>query len=237
LRESNDIERDRSLEAELLMSQPAVILVCFAVKEEGKPFVERARDWKHVRTLITGMGRKNAELSARRELSKLKPAAVFTSGFAGGLRADLKTGEVLFAVDENKELERLLISSGATPAKFYCAPKVAVTSEGKRTLAQNTRADAVEMESEVIRAVCTEQRIPSATVRVVLDTADEDLPLDFNALMTAEHQMRYGKLATTLLMKPGKVKVLIQFQKRCRLAAEKLADVLVKITEQPTWLR
>ena len=219
------------------MSQPGLILVCFAVKEEAKPFVERARSWKHLRILITGMGKKSAEQSVRDGLAKAKPTAVLTCGFAGGLRADLETGSVLFALDEQKELGRALIAAGAKPAKFYCAPKVAVTAREKRTLAEETGADAVDMESEIISTVCKTLGVISATVRVVLDTAEEDLPLNFNALMTPEHRMRYAKLATTLLKKPGKVGALLQFQKRCRLAAEKLSDVLAKITEQPTWLK
>jgi len=219
------------------MSQLGPILVCFAVKEEARPFLERSRDRDHIRILITGMGRKNAEESLLRQLAIERPAAVLTCGFAGGLRDDLETGAVLFVVDEQKELDRALISAGARPAKFCCAPKVAVTSHEKRTLAKETGADAVEMESEIISRVCKSQGIVSATVRVVLDTVNEDLPLDFNALMTPEHRMRYGKLAASLLKKPGKVSALRQFQKRCGLAAEKLAVVLAKITDQPTWLK
>ena len=51
------------------MSQPGPILVCFAVKEEAKPFLERSRDRDHIRILITGMGRKNAEESLLRQLA------------------------------------------------------------------------------------------------------------------------------------------------------------------------
>jgi hypothetical protein len=86
------------------------------------------------------------------------------------------------------------------------------------------------MESQVICAVCREQNIPSATVRVILDTANEDLPLDFNQLMTADQKLSYGKLALALAKSPGKIGVLLRLQKEGEAAAGKLAVVLGRIT-------
>jgi hypothetical protein len=59
-----------------------------------------------------------------------------------------------------------------------------------------------------------------------LDTASEDLPLDFNQLMTANQKMNYGKLALALAKSPGKVGGLLRLQKEAEAAAEKLAEVL-----------
>jgi nucleoside phosphorylase len=204
------------------------VLVCFAVKEEAADFKKVFVDSPSARILITGMGKQNAERSVRECLEKIKPALVLSCGFAGGLNPQLSTGTVVFET-EDSSLEVRLQKAGAQKVRFHFADRVATTSSEKRALHESTKADAVEMESQVIGEVCRAQKIPFATVRVILDTADEDLPLDFNALMTADQQMNYWKLAGALLKSPGKISALMKFQKQCQVAARSLAETLAKI--------
>jgi len=206
------------------------VLVCFAVKEEARAFQELAGESSNVQVILVGIGKRNAERAIRAALAKQRPDRVLTCGFAGGLRPDLTMGTVVFAASPETGLEPTLLAAGAKPARFYCAERVAATAEEKRALREATGADAVEMESQVICAVCREHNIPCATVRVILDTANEDLPLDFNQLMTANQKMSYGRLALALAKSPGKVGALLRLQKAAEAAAGKLAEVLGRVT-------
>jgi len=85
------------------------------------------------------------------------------------------------------------------------------------------------MESAAIHAVCRERGIPCATVRVISDTANEDLPLDFNALSKPDKNLNFGKLFFAIAKSPGKIPALMQLQKKTKFAAEKLAEVLAKV--------
>jgi len=134
------------------------------------------------------------------------------------LRQDFDAG---FSAD----LEEL----GAAPARFYCHRRVAITTEEKAALWKETGADAVEMESSVIRTICKEFRIPSATVRVISDDANQDLPLDFNALMTSEDRINYLKLFGAVLSRPARISKLIAFQQQTIGAARKLGAVLEEL--------
>jgi hypothetical protein len=96
-------------------------------------------------------------------------------------------------------------------------------------LRAETGADAVEMESAAIHAVCRERGIPCATVRVISDTANEDLPLDFNALSKPDKNLDFGKLFLAIARSPGKIGALMELQRKTKFAAEQLAEVLSKL--------
>jgi adenosylhomocysteine nucleosidase len=224
------------------------LLICFALKEEAAPFRKIAAGKPGLAVIITGIGRRNAETSVRDFLAASSPDLVFTCGFAGGLNPDLKLGEVIFELADaplapslsppggervsartGEGLSSKLLAAGGKPVKFFCADRIATTVAEKKKLRGETGADAVEMESAVIRAVCQERGIPCATVRVISDTANEDLPLDFNVLAKPDQSLDYGKLFLAIAKSPGKLGALMQLQKQTRLAAERLAEVLVRI--------
>ncbi len=198
------------------------ILVCFAVKEEAKSLL-RSDGWK---TLITGMGKKNAAASFRNALATMRPRLVITSGFAGGLNPEFKWRTIVFDEDEEAGLAPKLLKKRAVPARFLCADRVAITAAEKEQLWKSTGCDAVEMESSVIRSICRENNIPSATIRVISDPADYALPLDFNLLMTPDYRINYLKLAATLVRKPGKISELLAFQANLSFAQRDLVFAL-----------
>jgi hypothetical protein len=177
-----------------------------------------------------------------------EPKLVLTCGFAGGLNPDLKPGDVVFEIfprssrresaqtEIGNQLEPThvgcydkLIAAGARPAKFLCADRIATTVAEKKALRAETGADAVEMESAAIHTVCAERGIACVTVRVISDTANEDLPLDFNALAKPDRSLNYGKLFLAIAKSPGKIGALMELQKKTRFAAEQLAGVLEKL--------
>lgn len=205
---------------------PLPTLVCFAVKEEARPFLPISSLLVNVSVLITGMGQTNAAREFEATAPRIKPGLVITAGFAGALDPDLATGAVLFDADPLTGLNPQLLRAGARPATFHCANRVAVTAHVKAQLRKQTKADAVEMESGIIRSICAERRVPSATVRVVLDTAAQDLPLDFNKLMNSAMRIDTLKLALAVARAPGKIAALLKLQAQTRSAAMALAKVL-----------
>lgn len=218
------------------MSEPANIsgdvLVTFAVKEEMKFFP----GGPGLRRYITGMGRDNAENAIATAVEQIRPKLVLTCGFAGGLNPVLKSNEIVFSAEEGSTLHATLKQAGATPVSFFCARRVAITSEEKQRLWRGMGADAVEMESESIREFCREHDIPAATVRVISDTALEDLPLDFNTLMSPAQKIHYGKLTWALVRSPFKLAELLAFQQKTVDAAKSLGEFLSKVL-QPGLLR
>jgi adenosylhomocysteine nucleosidase len=211
-----------------------LIAVCFALPEEAGPF--RKLCGPDVPVFFTGIGKANAEKAVREYLAGHTPGLLLTCGFAGGLEAGLKVGDVVFetsngAGGKDGAIHAKLLAAGAKPAKIFCADKIASTAAEKKKLRDATGADAAEMESGAIQIICRERGIPCATVRVISDAANEDLPLDFNEFLTPEKKVDMSKLMLTVAKKPWKMGALMELQKKTKIAAERLGDVLMKTIE------
>lgn len=204
--------------------EQARVLVLFAVREEAKHF--QPPPGVECTVVVSGIGRRNAERALLGALESFKPELVLTCGFAGGLNPGLANGTIAFEADEGFPLAPALPQAGARPVKFFCSDRIVVTTEEKHALRLQSGADAVEMESGAIRAICREREIPSATLRVISDDANTNLPMDFNQLAGADGNMNYLKLAAALAKSPSLVPGLMKFQRELDGCSRKLAAAL-----------
>ena len=208
----------------------ASILVCFAVRDEAKHF--RPPTGLDCKTIITGMGQRNAEQSVRRALESFSPALLLTCGYAGGLNPELKRGDVLFDADAESHLAAGLIQLSVRPGTFHCAERIATTVAAKQALRLQTNADAVEMESQAIRKLSRERGIPAATIRVISDDAGQALPLDFNQLAARNGNISYVKLAAALMKSPELVPKLMRFRRELDECSRNLSKTLSGLLAQ-----
>jgi adenosylhomocysteine nucleosidase len=192
------------------------------------PFGREVR-FERLRVLTTGMGPQNARAAFSAAVAAERFNWVVTAGIAGGLDPALCVGDGCFDVDPEFPRTAQLASLGLTPGICALVSRVAVTSAEKARLRAETGARLVDMESAAIRQLARAAGIPSATVRTVSDTADEDLPLNFGDLVDANQQLLTSKLAWAILRSPGKIPALMRLQRSIGMATGRLATVLAEL--------
>lgn len=207
------------------MSSPDFVIVCFATTAEAAAFRKLARTLGNISIVITGMGAANAERAARAALAKHRPALLISSGFAGGLNPALPSGALVTDTDDDTLLQELA-ALDVRRIRFHCAERIATTPEEKSTLRQATAADAVEMESAAIHKVCRELGVPAITLRIISDSANESLPLDFNTLVDEQLNLSFAKLAWKLIRSPGTIPRLMTFQKHVSFCGRRMATAV-----------
>jgi adenosylhomocysteine nucleosidase len=189
----------------------------------------------NVRVAITGVGSVNARRAVRHALGEATDVCI-SSGFAGGLRSDLRCGEILAAravraLDDSRAIAsnpRLVRAAGAAGARevgmFATSDAMLLTAEAKRRLSHS--ADAVEMESFSILAEAAAANVPSIAIRAVSDSLGEDLPLNFSETLDASGKVRYARVAAALVRAPQQLPALLRLGRRSRRAAKELARFL-----------
>lgn len=199
----------------------------FAVRTEASAFLSVASDKPRPPVLFTGMGARNAHRALEHYVSNHpQPSWIISSGFAGGLNPDLVRGSVLFETDKDFPHLQRLDHASAIPGRFHTVDRVLITAQEKAAVREQTGADAVEMESGAILRWSRQRGIPAAILRVISDAAADDLPLDFNRLMTPDLRISPLQLTKALVSSPARILSLIQFQRQVQAASRQLSAVL-----------
>jgi nucleoside phosphorylase len=164
-----------------------------------------------------------------------------TTGFVGALRPEDQVADILAAreivadlndgkqfgrkVESTQRLLKIAASSGAKIVdRFYSSPSIIRTAREKAAL--RDVADAVEMESFEVMSEAFAWMGEGIAVRSVSDTADEDMPLDFDEIVTSNGELSATRLAGEIVRNPLAIPGLIRLGKRSGEAARRLADFL-----------
>jgi nucleoside phosphorylase len=191
--------------------------------------------------LLTGIGweesnGENRPRYALRELLKNQPDLCISSGLAGGLRADLRCGDIVAA------REVLLRTGGDTfrsSANLLALAKEAgaridmkqitethIVCETSAKSALSKFGDFVDMEGYHILQIVGGTRIPVISVRAISDTLDLNLPLDIAKVVNREGHVQAIPLLKLIMKRPAQIGSLLSFGAQSRDAAINLAGFL-----------
>lgn len=192
-----------------------------------------------VHVVLTGIGPIRAR-AVRGVLERERPDACIAAGLAGALSADLGremivvpreivSGEAADLHAAPQTADRLLVEQaegrGARVVRtLVSADRVLVGAAEKAAWAP--RAAIVDMESRRVLEAAAALGIPAVAIRAVSDLADEDLPLDFNRVLTSDGRVKRGALAMALVQRPWRIGSLARFGRESMRAAAALGAFL-----------
>ncbi len=157
-------------------------------KKEGPTSYSLRRNNFFVQLEISGIGAENGRRACER-LVQLNADLILCVGFAGGLKAEVKAGDIVLDGDKSdpKILSLVQILCGKRgfscfAGKFWNSSAPLLRSGEKLGVSQKSSSLAVEMEGEAVWEFARSKGISFASVRSVSDTLMDDLPLAVTAL-------------------------------------------------------
>ena len=170
-----------------------------------------------------------------------------SSGLAGALQKGLAPGDIIAPqsliveypragtdTDELKvdvELRKKALAAGAICSDcLFTTSRVFVKASQKQNCA--SRAQSVDMESFEIVREANAWGARAVVLRAISDTAEEDLPIDFNQTLSKTNEVSVAKVILELAKNPLVLPALLRFAKQSRRAAQRLANFLDSYVQQ-----
>jgi adenosylhomocysteine nucleosidase len=216
-----------------------MIAIAFALRAESAGLAAQLRagriDERRVTIVHTGVGRKGCELRIDRFLRDERPDFLISSGFAGGVREDLRAGDLVLAENfSDRQLlsnaRRILAGHNVQAAKLFTSTSIIDSAAERNEIARTNGAAAIDMETECVAQVCAAHGVRMLSVRVVSDSVREPFPVPPRILFDVERQKTdFVRLATYLIAHPVAVPGLLRFGKQIRLARKNLTNGLLAL--------
>jgi nucleoside phosphorylase len=162
--------------------------------------------------------------------------AIVVPGLAGSLRADCARGDVIVAgevrsaniptpVTAAPELVAAAVRCGARQVRTLLSVERVVGRAADKALLASS-GDAVDMESFTVMSEARRDGVAGIAIRVIGDTVDEDLPIDFNDTVRADGTIDNRRLLLKIVARPHKWPAFMPFAFRQWRALRQLARFL-----------
>lgn len=216
------------------------------IGQEGYFFYRGTVFENDVDVLLTGIGwdenkGRNRPRYMLRELLKSKPDIFISSGLAGGLRRDMRCGDIVAAAqvslrtgsDTFRSSANLLAIAKETGARVDLRQitETHIVTEAAAKSALSNFGDFVDMEGYHLLQIASGTRIPAISVRAVSDTVSQDLPPGLTQIVDREGHVQVIPLMKLIMKRPARIASLVAFGSRSRNAAVSLADFLDRFLE------
>jgi nucleoside phosphorylase len=228
-----------------------MIAVTFALPAESAGFLRRLHkksrtdqddvriiqgqlDDRKIAVLHTGVGETICRQRMAIFLQERQFNYLISAGFAGALNDRFHVGDLLlgenFSTIEESEARSAVSMLPIHTAHLLTMASMIESETEREKIAQTTRADAVDMETEFIARACAERGVPLLSLRVISDTPSEPFPAPAHILFNiVKQRTNLAKLWVFFLRHPSRVPCLVGFAKRIAQARGTLADALVRI--------
>jgi adenosylhomocysteine nucleosidase len=189
--------------------------------------------------IVSGMGGAAAAAGAR-ALIEAGAAALASFGLAGGLDASLRPGAICLPSEvvgldgkalvtsarwrarvESALAARYPVASG----KLLSTDRAIASIEEKAALHRSTAAVAVDMESLAVAQVASAHGLPFIAIRVIVDSAVDNLPRAVAAAADQSGQFNIWRLLGALARTPADLAPLMRLGNRYRAASRSLSAV------------
>jgi len=173
---------------------------------------------------------------------------ILSVGTAGALNPALKGGEVCVGVGfgvvsigsagsapvppvscDSAWSESIRRMTGATPVFITWSDTTVATASQKTALRNRTGADAVDLESITAACVAAKHHIPFGWLRVISDTADQDIPPAALAALTATGTLDIGAVIASLAADDAQLPALLALADSSSLALNALPGALLNL--------
>lgn len=224
--------------------------IVFAMPVEADAFAARAREpretqaaglvfhegliaGRRVAWVVGGAGADRAARACRLIVEGHRPRLIISAGFAGALATGFVRGTVVMPGRAFRAGDAVLdLVAGGEPRNeplptIVTVDRVACSADDKRALADATGADLVDMETWGVARAARDAGLGCACLRVVSDTATDDLPLEVASLVKPQSGLRrLGAALRALSQRPGAAVDMWRLWENAVVHGRLLADAL-----------
>ncbi len=184
---------------------------------------------KRVIAAVTGPGQMRATAMVERLLTQHGITRLVHFGFAGGLNPGLVTGELLRIGQVIAPTERPIELAAVRPHTLLTMDQPIYSVAHKASTWAQYNADAVDMESHAVAAVCEQSGVRYTAVRAVSDPADVALPPGALAMLHDDGRTDLIGAAMFVAFNPLRIGPLMRLSQDAGLAGQTLADEVERI--------